>query len=116
MKINPVSWLILLLLVAVLALEYLQWQQNKEQGRDLQVKLLQLNKQVSSLDQRLLAAEQQLVQLEDSSIQRLVEEANGAIIDGWQALINAVDEELKRVRQSLKTPAQPTPEAAPGER
>ena len=92
---------LLLLLVLLAGVGYLyydgqrQLQYYQQETMALQLQLDALREEVKNLDKKVKT-------LDESSVQGIVREANSAIIDGWQSLVNTVEGELNRAREALR--------------
>lgn len=98
--------LIVLLLAALAGLGWLFYQQQLQ----AQQQITQLTQRLNQAEIDIEAVQKRVQQLDKSSINGLVKEANNAILDGWEALVNGVGEEVKRARDSIQ---QSMPEPAP---
>ncbi|WP_439134925.1 hypothetical protein [Pseudomaricurvus sp.] len=90
--------LVVLLIVGMGWMYYDSQQQLKQarlQSQQLEQQLVLLNKEVALLSE-------QVEKLDENSVEGIVREANNAILDGWQSLVNSVDNELKKARQKVK--------------
>lgn len=107
MKLNPSSLFVGILLVVLVIVAVIQYRQFVNYRASTDAEIASLNNDVTELRQQLQAAESKIDQLEQRSIDGLVKQANGVIIDGWQVLMNTVEQELKKVQESLQIPDDP---------
>jgi methyl-accepting chemotaxis protein len=105
--------LIIILLVAVAGLGWILYQQQLQTQQQI-TQITQLTQRLSQVEFDVTAVRNRVRALDKSSINGLVEEANNAILDGWEALVNGVGEEVKRVRESIQQSIpEPLPESIP---
>ncbi|GAA5316613.1 MAG: hypothetical protein AseanaTS_18170 [Candidatus Pelagadaptatus aseana] len=106
---NKVIGVILVVAVGVLGWMLYQTQQQLASSQQ-QVQLLEESLTVTQNEVGRL--QEQVAQLDRSSIQGLVREANDAILDGWEAMVKTVEEEVKRARETMEQsmPASPPAE------
>lgn len=102
-----------ILIVAVLALAWMNYQTTQQlQQSERHIALLQ--ESLSSTQQQLAQVQNQVTELDKASVQGLVKEANGAILDGWEALVNSVENEVRKAREALQQNNDaPNPETGP---
>lgn len=100
---NKILIIVGILLIAGLGYLHYDSQQQLKQSRqkmfELKIELEQLKHRVSELEIEVRA-------LEKSSVEAIVRDANSAILEGWESLVNTVENEIKKARESIKTPDQ----------
>lgn len=101
-----------ILLIAVLVLGWMTYQTREQ--------LLQSERQIAVLQESITVTQQELVQvngkleeLNKTSVKGLVKEANNAILDGWEALVNSVENEVRKARESMEDNAGEPENASP---
>jgi len=107
------SRLLIAAVVGVCAL--LTWQlfSLSQQNQILQTKVMALEDQVSVMAASHYEMSRNLAELEKSSLQGMVDEANSALLNGWDSLLDSVKNEIERTREKLEkkgqTPIEPKP-------
>ncbi len=108
--------LVLILIIALAAAWQFYDMQQREQA--MRLRLQALESSVNEMQQRLGTLEGQVTQLRESSVEGLVNEANTAILEGWESLVDTVENELKKAREALRNetfPPRDDAEPAPGQ-
>lgn len=90
-----------LLLVGVLAYGSYQIMELSNSRRQMTVDMASLQNRVNQLESRLRRTQEKVRELENASMKGVVEDANKAIIDGWSAMIGALEHELQKARRNL---------------
>ncbi|TQV78079.1 hypothetical protein FKG94_13440 [Exilibacterium tricleocarpae] len=106
------SLLVAALLVAMVLSGWQLYQSHRRQAV-LQQQLLTLQAELEGLRGQLGTVQQELDSLEQSSVKGAIEEANSAILSGWEALLETVEGELSRAREALEKEPPPAVEAPP---
>lgn len=115
--------LINLVWVAVMAGLVWQWYESRQREEQLRQQLAEMQAQVVQLQEQVGSLRQEVQTLDESSVEGLVRDANEAILQGWEALVDTVENELKKAREALKEepdsendpqPPQPPPETPDG--
>jgi hypothetical protein len=113
----------LLIVVLLLALFGLSWMQIRTQQK-LDIAQQQQDSLAQHLDKTKIEINQlknKISELDKTSINGLVKEANNAILGGWETLVNGVGEEVKRARELMQesiqeqTTPKPDPQQNPSE-
>lgn len=108
--------LTLALLVLVIAGMGWMYYDGQQQLKEARLQSQQLEQQLVLLNKEVAALSEQVEKLGDNSVEGLVRQANNAILDGWESLVNSVESELKKAREKVQqqqntgpqnTPAQP---------
>lgn len=89
---NKLISLVLAIMVGVLGWMLYQTQMQLDVSRN-QVQLLQQSLEVTQAE--VADLKDQVAELDRTSIQGLVRDANDAILDGWEAMVKTVEEEVK---------------------
>ncbi len=103
------------LLVAVIALI---WRDARDQDVDqarLQSSLDELRLRLDLLEREQARLQDELQTLQRQSVKGMVEQANAAILDGWQALVETIEKQLREARAALpvEEPSAPAEGVAP---
>lgn len=114
MKTSIGTVLAIVIVLAVAAFEYWQYKDAEAHRTMVNAKLMQLSARVDELDQNLLAAREEMRELESSSLGGIIDNANEALIQGWSAMIDTVERELERAKQSFDE-RQQSPGSAPAQ-
>lgn len=102
-----------ILLIAVVALGWMNYQ-TREQLLQSERQIAVLQDSISLTQKQLVEMQGKLTELDKTSVQGLVKEANGAILDGWEALVNSVENEVRKAREAMQHQNQaPAPQADP---
>lgn len=102
-----------ILLVAVVVLGWMNYQ-TREQLLQSERQIAVLQDSISLTQKQLVEMQGKLTELDKTSVQGLVKEANGAILDGWEALVNSVENEVRKAREAMQHQNQaPAPKADP---
>jgi cell division protein FtsL len=96
---NKLISLVLAIMVGVLGWMLYQTQMQLDVSRN-QVQLLQQSLEVTQAE--VADLKDQVAELDRTSIQGLVRDANDAILDGWEAMVKTVEEEVKRARKTME--------------
>lgn len=75
---------------------------SQEQLKQARLQSLQLEQQLVLLNKEMTALSEQVEKLDKNSVEGIVRQANNAILDGWESLVNSVENELKKARQKVK--------------
>lgn len=80
----------------------------------------QLEKELFESKEALLASENKMAELEKKSLEGMLKQTNKAVVSGWEKLLNTVEAELNKARESIHELSKPpmpdnSPEAAPSE-
>jgi hypothetical protein len=67
----------------------------------LEQQLSVANKALANVNEALATANKKIVTLEVSSLDSVLKETNKAVINSWQALLNTVEGELNKARESI---------------
>jgi len=104
-------------IVVVLAVfELWQYLDAKAYRETVNAQLMQLSARVDGIDETVQLARKELEQMEQSSLGGLIENANDALIQGWSAMMDTVEKELQRAKESLDKPApKMDPNSAPSQ-
>lgn len=102
MKTSVGTVLAVLIVLAVAALEYWQYKDAQAQRAMVNAQLVQLSIRIDELDQKLLATKREMQELESSSLGGIIDNANEALIQGWSVMVETVEQELARARESLQ--------------
>ncbi len=78
----------------------LQLERQAHQQQRVSIDLMQ--EQLSLVNAELLRVNEQLVSLDENSLDGMVQQANDALLDGWESLMDRVDGELKKARKALQ--------------
>lgn len=113
MKTSFGTVLAIVIVLAVAAFEYWQYKDAEAHRTMVNAKLMQLSSRVEELDQNLLAARREMQELESSSLGGIIDNANEALIQGWSAMVDTVERELERARESIQQRQQPGPSDSP---
>ncbi len=96
--------LLIVLLGGSLGANYLMWEHlqtlTKQQGADA-AKLAELEQQLGLMNAELLRINEKLAGVDEQSLEGMARRANDALLDGWEALMQTLDQELKKARDSL---------------
>jgi predicted negative regulator of RcsB-dependent stress response len=104
--------LMTLVLACVTGVVSWQWYQSQQREQLLQQKLMDMQQQVSRLEEQTAHLRKELNQLNKTSFKSLVKDANNALLEGWQSLLNTVEGEIKKARDALNEPADDQPASA----
>lgn len=104
-----------ILLIAVVVLGWMQYQ-TQQQLVQSERQIVVLQESIAATQNQLATMQNKVTELDKTSVQGLVKEANGAILDGWEALVNSVENEVRKAREAMqddnqndaKTPETPT--------
>jgi len=66
------------------------------------VQLQHLNQEINELRVNVETLNRQVEELKQSSVKGMVEEANDAILSGWEVLIDTVQEEVQRAKKTVE--------------
>lgn len=89
--------LLAVVLLQALALYHGYQRQDKTDGQ-----LVHLQQQVTLLEQRLVQQEAQIRTLEEQSVSAMVDKANTVIVEGWDAIVDSVENEMEKAQQALR--------------
>ncbi|NIB43735.1 hypothetical protein HBA55_29285 [Pseudomaricurvus alkylphenolicus] len=95
---NFLASVVLLLILALGGLYFHSQQQLQQVHADRQA-LLQ---EVQALRKEVAQLNAKVAQLDESSVQGIVREANNAILDGWESLVNTVEKEIQEARRAFE--------------
>ncbi|AKH69887.1 hypothetical protein IMCC21906_02224 [Spongiibacter sp. IMCC21906] len=101
-------FLVVLLLVAILAVDYLQFQHSQTSRAALHSEISHLNERINGLEGQLSTVKAELNKMENSSLGGVINNANEALIEGWSAMIDAVERQLDQAKENMakdKTPS-----------
>ena len=99
------------LMVAVVLSGWQLYQSHRRQAA-LQEQLLVVQAQLDGLQGELGQLQQELETLEKTTVKGAIREANDAILNSWETLMDTVESELSRARKALEEQQSP-PERAP---
>lgn len=91
--------LLVVLLVVTLAISGWMHYDTQQQLLASQRQIHQLNTQIAQLSEQMVLVHQELSRVNTDSIDGIVKDANEALLNGWESLVNTVGEELKRARE-----------------
>ena len=103
----------LVLLLAIALVSSWQFYEAQQREQQLQARVTELETNLQAMEERLKSLEGQVVKLRESSVEGLVNEANSAILEGWESLVNTVESELKKARKSLREEYFPPSQSIP---
>lgn len=107
--------LILALLVLVIAGMGWMYYDGQQQLKEARLQSQQLEQQLALLNKEVAALSEQVEKLGDNSVEGLVRQANNAILDGWESLVNSVENELKKAREKVQQQQNSGAQNAPAE-
>lgn len=96
------TYIVFLLLLVLVGFLGWRWYLAEQENLRLQAELNQMNQHAVNLEKDIVALQEQIQDLEDKTVSGAVEDANEAIIQGWEAFINRVQEELGEVQEELE--------------
>ncbi len=100
------SWLAkVLLVVAVIEAWFLYDFYHKNE--QLLAENVQLETELFQAKELLLTAEEKIASLENKSLEGMLKETNKAVVSGWEKLLDAVENELNKARESIGELSQP---------
>ncbi len=96
------AYIVFLLLLVLSGFLGWRWYQAEEENRRLRVELERMNEHALNLEKDVVALQEQIQELEGKTVKGAVEDANEAIIKGWEAFIDRVQKELGEVQEELE--------------
>ena len=69
---------------------------------DTQLQLSRMETHATQLEKRVLSLEQELAESKSKSIDRIVDDANTALKDGWEGLLKEFDERVEELRDKIQ--------------
>ena len=110
------------LIIALLAFEFWQFRDQQRYRVATQARIDALTDEVSALEKSLDEANAKLDAVESASLSGIIDNANEALLDGWSAMVETVEKELQRARETFAkpeprdaAPSRPAPQSVPGE-
>lgn len=100
-------YLVIAVLLVVVVFQLYLYQESLKREQFLQHQISNLQQQVVDIDRELSALKVLVVKLDEGSLDNMVDEANEAFISGWEALMDTVDKELQKARESLRAEDEP---------
>lgn len=94
-------FLVVVVLLAVLAVDYMQYQHGQASRETLHTEISSLNKRISNLEGQLAKTDAELKKMETSSLGGIIDNANEALIEGWSAMIDAVERQLDQAKENI---------------
>lgn len=95
-------YLCLLGVLVVIIIQLYFYQESLKREHFLQLQISGLQKQVIMLGQQVETLEESVDALNETPLNDMVDHANKAILDGWESLLNTVDREVQKARDSLQ--------------
>ncbi len=108
------KYLIIIVLLVVVVFQLYLYQESLKREQFLQHQINHLQQQVVGMEKELVAIKGVVLELNEGSLDAMVDDANEAIISGWEALMDAVNKELQNARDSLRADDQPKTQTSPG--
>lgn len=112
MKAAMGAIMVALAVAALLAVDYIVYQQQLAQNQQIQQLQQQLelaHARNDALNKRLDEMEQQVRKIENASLGGIIDNANAALIEGWSAMVDAVERQLEQAKQSMEKNRQAPP-------
>lgn len=94
--------LIALLAVLALGLQGYQYRQAQEYQRDLARELDALRTELQAVKEDNAKLREELVALQNSDLDALVDDASEALVSGWNSMLNALESELRKAEEALR--------------
>lgn len=104
-------YLIVVVLLVVVIFQLFLYQESLEREKFLQYQISNLQRQVVGLERELVVVKTLVVELDESSLDSMAEDANEAIVTGWEALMETMSRELESARKSLEPDDKPKSQA-----
>ena len=92
----------LLGVLVVIIIQLYFYQESLKREHFLQLQISGLQEQVIILGQQVEGLEESVEALNKNPLDSVVDNANKAILDGWESLLNTVDREVQKARDSLQ--------------
>ena len=106
-------YLIIIVLLVVVVFQLYLYQESLKREQFLQHQINHLQQQVVGMEKELVAIKGVVFELNEGSLDAMVDDANEAIISGWEALMDTVNKELQNARDSLRADDQPKTRTSP---
>lgn len=107
------KYLIIIVLLVVVVFQLYLYQESLKREQFLQHQIGHLQRQVVDMEKELVVVKAMVLELNEGSLDAMVDDANEAIISGWEALIDVVNKELQNARDSLRADDQPKTQTSP---
>ena len=95
---NQIALIVLVIVIAALGVLLYRSEQDKAK---IQAELEVMNQHALSLEKDIVALQNDITELEKKTFKGAVDEANRAIVDGWESFINRVQKELDEVQEEI---------------
>lgn len=105
--------LVVLAVVALLAVDYILYQQQLAQNQQLQHQLQLSSARVDDLQAGLEQMDRQVRQMENASLGGIIDDANAALIEGWSAMVDAVERQLEQAKKNIEKEREDAGQAEP---
>ena len=96
---NRIILLVSVITIGVLGILLFRSEQEKAK---LQSELDVMNRHALSLEKDIVALQNDIAEIEKKTIKGAVDEANKAIVDGWESFLNRVQRELNQVQEEIE--------------
>lgn len=96
------TYIVFLALLVLVGFLGWRWYLADQENLRLQTELNRMNEHAMNLEKDIFALHEQMQELKGKTISGAVEDANEAIIKGWEAFINRVQKELGEVQEELE--------------
>ena len=96
------TYFVFLLLLVLVGFLGWRWYLAEQENLRLQAELNRMNEHATNLEKDIVALHEQVQDLKGKTVTGAVEDANEAIIKGWESFINRVQKELGEVQEELE--------------
>ena len=96
------TYIVFLLLLVLVGFLGWRWYLADQENLRLRAELNRMNEHAVNLEKDIVALHEQMQELKGKTVSGAVEDANEAIIKGWESFINRVQKELGEVREQLE--------------
>lgn len=96
------TYIVFLLLLVLVGFLGWRWYLADQENLRLQAELNRMNEHAVNLEKDIVALHEQMQELKGKTVSGAVEDANEAIIKGWESFINRVQKELGEVQEQLE--------------
>lgn len=96
------TYIVFLLLLVLVGFLGWRWYLADQENLRLRAELNRMNEHAVNLEKDIVALHEQMQELKGKTVSGAVEDANEAIIKGWESFINRVQKELGEVQEQLE--------------
>lgn len=93
--------LLALLLIAVVGYGVWQHQTTQAYRQQSSASLVQLSLRLDSIEAQMAAAKDELQKIDENSVSGIIDNANEVLINGWSAMMRAVESELEKAKEAF---------------